>query len=92
MGVGVRELKARLSAYLARVKSGEVITVTERGRAVARLVPAERADRTGMTPHIAALIASGQATWSGRRLRPLTPLPVAPGDKTIAEYVSEDRR
>lgn len=31
--------KARLSEYLARVKSGEEVLVTDRGRPVARLVP-----------------------------------------------------
>lgn len=36
---GVAELKARLSEYLARVKAGEEVLVTDRGRPVARLVP-----------------------------------------------------
>ncbi|MBI3925643.1 MAG: type II toxin-antitoxin system prevent-host-death family antitoxin [Armatimonadetes bacterium] len=35
----VSNLKASLSAYLACVKSGEEILVTERGRPIARLVP-----------------------------------------------------
>lgn len=39
MEVAVRELKARLSAYLARAAAGEVITVTDRGRPVATLGP-----------------------------------------------------
>ena len=39
MEVGVRELKAKLSEYLARAQRGEVITVTERGRAKAVLGP-----------------------------------------------------
>ncbi len=37
--VGVRELRQNLSKYLTRVKRGETLTVTERGREVARLVP-----------------------------------------------------
>jgi len=36
---GVADLKARLSEYLARVKSGEEVLVTDRGRPIARLVP-----------------------------------------------------
>lgn len=36
---GVAELKARLSEYLSKVKAGEEVLVTERGRPVARLVP-----------------------------------------------------
>jgi prevent-host-death family protein len=89
MEVGVRALKAHLSAHLARVKSGETVTVTERGRPVARLVPVEHA---AVPPDLAALMAAGRVTWSGQRLRPLTPLPLAPGEKTVAQMVSEDRR
>lgn len=36
---GVAELKASLSEYLARVKAGGEVVVTERGRPVARIVP-----------------------------------------------------
>lgn len=39
MDVAVRELKAKLSAYLRRAAAGEVITVTDRGRPVAILSP-----------------------------------------------------
>ena len=37
--VGVRELRQNLSVYLARVKKGQALTVTEHGRAVAELRP-----------------------------------------------------
>jgi prevent-host-death family protein len=42
---GVAELKARLSEYLTRVRAGEEVLVTDRGRPVARLVPAGSGDR-----------------------------------------------
>ena len=35
--VGIRELKARLSAYLRRVRKGEVVRVTDRGTVIAEL-------------------------------------------------------
>ena len=35
----VSELKAGLSKYLARVKRGEQVVITERGRPIAKLVP-----------------------------------------------------
>jgi prevent-host-death family protein len=41
MEVGVRELRARLSEYLLRVGEGAEVVVTERGVAVARIVPIE---------------------------------------------------
>ena len=37
--IGVRELRQNASKYLARVALGETIEVTDRGRAVARLIP-----------------------------------------------------
>ena len=39
MDVGVRELKMRLSEYVARAARGEVIRVTDRGRPKAMLGP-----------------------------------------------------
>ena len=54
------EAKAKLSALLVLVRAGETVTITNRGRAVARLVPAvagdggsgesrlERLDRAGL--------------------------------------------
>ncbi|MGH7866960.1 MAG: type II toxin-antitoxin system Phd/YefM family antitoxin [Candidatus Dormibacteraceae bacterium] len=37
--VGIRELKEQASAVIRRVAAGETIKVTDRGRAVARIVP-----------------------------------------------------
>ena len=39
--VSIAELKARLSHYLRRVRRGETLVVTDRGRAVATLGPAQ---------------------------------------------------
>ncbi|MGH9231342.1 MAG: type II toxin-antitoxin system Phd/YefM family antitoxin [Acidimicrobiales bacterium] len=39
MDVAVRELKAKLSSYLKRASTGELITVTDRGRPIATLGP-----------------------------------------------------
>ena len=43
--ISVSDLKAQLSEQLRHVKEGETLVVTERGRAVARIVPVEGADR-----------------------------------------------
>jgi prevent-host-death family protein len=37
--IGVRELRQHASRYLERVRQGETLEVTDRGRPVARLVP-----------------------------------------------------
>ena len=42
--VVVRELKARLSEYLAQVKTGEEVVITERGRPIAVLSPVAPSD------------------------------------------------
>ena len=63
--VGVRELRQNLSKYLDRVKDGDALVVTERGRQVARLIPAgpaaepytDLAERFGATVPIARLEA-----------------------------------
>ncbi len=60
--IGVRELRQNASKYLARVEAGEELTVTMRGRVVARLVPVTTTDRTRE-----ALIANGSLTPARRR-------------------------
>ena len=54
--VGVRELRQNLSVYVERVVAGESLEVTDRGRAVAMLVPL----RPGATI-VDRLIAAGRA-------------------------------
>ena len=38
--IGLRELRQNASRYIARVAQGETVEVTQRGRLVARIVPA----------------------------------------------------
>ncbi len=44
MKTGVAELKAHLSEYLDRVRAGQEVVVTDRGRPVAKLVPIGRGE------------------------------------------------
>ena len=55
--VGVRELRQNLSVYLTRLKTGTVFRVTDRGRAVALLIPIPQHSTA-----VERLIASGRAT------------------------------
>jgi prevent-host-death family protein len=41
MEVGIRALRDRLSEFVDLVRAGEELVVTDRGRAVARLVPVD---------------------------------------------------
>ena len=43
--VGAFEAKTHLSALLDKVKHGEEVLITRRGKAIARLVPAEQANQ-----------------------------------------------
>jgi prevent-host-death family protein len=52
--VGIRDLKNGLSKYIERVRAGEVVIVTDRGRPVARLAAVDQA-----TDRLADLVAAG---------------------------------
>jgi prevent-host-death family protein len=82
--VGVRELKDNLSRYLARVKEGEEVVVTEHGRPVAWLVSRPRSDR------LAELIAAGRATPPQTHRRTVPPLVRAKG--SVSDLVAEQRQ
>lgn len=84
MDVGVRELRDGLSRHLARVREGHEITVTDHGRAVARIVPIDEPTK------LERLIAEGKVTPARRQRRPLPP-PIHPAG-TVSDLVAEQRR
>ena len=86
--VGIRELKDRLSGYLKRVQSGEEIVVTERGRAVARIVPVTA---SSLKQVLEPMLREGAVRWSGGKPRGTSRRPVIRG-RTLADMVMEDRR
>ena len=89
--VGVKELKNNLSRYLARVKKGDDLLITERGRPVARVVredPKNASLRLALRP----LIERGLITLPARMIDRQIPSPVQVSGKPISEMVIEDRR
>ena len=61
--IGVRELRRDASRWLARVRAGEAVVVTDRGRPIAKMVPFHE------TRGYAALVSEGGlAPGSGRSL------------------------
>jgi prevent-host-death family protein len=54
----VSELKATLSEQLARVKAGEEVVVTERGRPIAKIVPLS-GESMGLSAHMSELARKG---------------------------------
>ncbi len=64
----VSELKAKLSGYLKRVKAGEEVIITERGKAIARVVPFTR---SGPSPsEYEEMIRAGIIIPAKKRLGP----------------------
>ncbi len=91
----ISTLKAKLSEYLAAVKGGEEVIVTERGRPIARIRPIDA--RVAQDERLSRLVARGLVrppTRSGS-LRDL--LPSLKEDKTdvpleaILRAIREDR-
>jgi len=86
--VGIRELKANLSACLRRVQSGERLIVTDRGRAVATLEPVAA---PATAEWAQALVSQGRAQWSGGKPAGLARRIKSRG-KRASRMVLEDRR
>jgi len=85
MEVGIRELRAELSRWVTRVRNGEEIVVTDRGKPVARLVPAD-GERT-----LDRLIREGRVIPAPRRKGGALPPPVE-GIGPLSDVVLRDRR
>ena len=54
----VSKLKASLSEYLSKVKAGEEVLVTDRGKPIAKLIPVDRG-RTELPSHLLMLEKAG---------------------------------
>ena len=54
----ISKLKASLSEYLSKVKAGENVLITERGKPIARIIPVER-DSSGIPAHLLTLEKAG---------------------------------
>ena len=87
--IGIRALKQNASAVVRRVVAGESITVTDRGRPVARLVPLTRS-------RVEDLIESGRARPASSSLSELPPpvrvRPGRPRASEVLEKMREDER
>jgi prevent-host-death family protein len=84
--IGIRELNQHASRVIDRVRNGEVIEVTDRGKPVARVVPIT--DTPGLL---------GRLVQEGRALPPaamgVIPMPPAVGDDgmSASDEVAEGR-
>ena len=77
--VGIADLKARLSEHLKAVRKGRTLTVLDRGRPVARIVP-----------HCIEPLEIRRATRQLKELK-LPPAPLVPTD-SLAVLLDDRRR
>lgn len=91
--VGIREMKSKLSEYLRRVREGEHILVTDRGRVVAELrEPGPVLEETGIPPRLWELASRGLVRLGGGQDPSLYPeLQRLAADGTAARLLAEER-
>ncbi|OGA49972.1 MAG: hypothetical protein A3G24_07885 [Betaproteobacteria bacterium RIFCSPLOWO2_12_FULL_62_13] len=85
--VSIRELKSRLSHYLRLTRKGESVVITDRGVPIGRIVPIGQ----DLDQRLAAMRETGQAQWSGRKLRRRAPVAKVRGRGSVAALLVEDR-
>jgi prevent-host-death family protein len=83
MEVGVRERKAKLSEYLGHAAAGRPVTVTDRGRPIARLVGLQEGSSVerGIT----------EGWIEPARLPHLEPVTRLPASRRVQDVLDEDR-
>jgi prevent-host-death family protein len=84
MEVGIRELRADLSGWVKRVREGDEVVVTDRGKAVARIVPLDGERK------IDRLIAAGIVQAAPSRRRGVLRKPIK-GAGPLSDLVDEGR-
>jgi len=89
--IGIRELRQNASRYVAMAKAGQRVPVTEWGKLVAYLVPAEEPTST-----FQQMVAAGQVRLAQGRLHDLLdeigpPPPPEPGESSPAEELQRMR-
>ncbi len=85
--VGIRDLKANLSKYMRRVKSGQTVIITDRGKPIGRIVP----EGPAVEDRLMMAVDTGMISWNGQKLLPREPVAVNRGPGLISDLVVEDR-
>jgi prevent-host-death family protein len=85
--VGVRELKSNLSAVLREVKLGHVVLITDRGKPVGRILPAEMSIEETLEEGTRRRLWA----WSGRKWQPSSPKVRSRGHALVSDLLLDDR-
>ena len=86
--VGIRDLKARLSLHLQRVREGATLVVTDRGREVATIAPVNARANTDWAWK---LVREGRAHWNGGKPGGSRSRVRLAGGARVSDAVIEDR-
>ena len=86
--IGIRDLKARLSHHLKRVRAGTRLTVTDRGRSIATISPVDAAERVD---RLHEMVDAGDATWDGGKPAGARKRISVAGGRLVSDAVLEDR-
>jgi prevent-host-death family protein len=90
MQVGIREAKAKLSALVGRTRRGDVITITDHGRPVARLVPVPDSELS-LDERLLEMERRGQVSPQPAGPCPL-PAPLSLGSGDLAQRLLQEDR
>jgi prevent-host-death family protein len=82
--VGIKELKTNLSNYVARVRNGERIVITDHGQEVGIIIPISEEREL-----IMSLTKTGKAQWSGNKPKGLRGIKVK--GKALSNTILEAR-
>ena len=91
ISVGIKDLKNNLSRYLSRVKKGEDILITERGKTIARMIR-ERSEKVTIKDALSPLILKGVVALPTKELTKDISAPTKVPGKPVSEMAIEDRR
>jgi len=88
--VGGREFKNRQGYYMRKVKKGETLIITERGKPVAQVSPVSEWQVLTLEEKLDEMARQGHVRKGrGRRLRPFRPIPLR--GKPASQIIIEDR-
>lgn len=91
ISAGIKEVKNNLSQLLGRVKAGEEILITERGRPIARIVKENKGEKS-IRAALGPLIQKGLIALPNRGILKARNAPLKVQGKPVSEMVVEDRR
>lgn len=85
ISVGIKELKAKLSNYVDKVRHGEEVVITEHGKEVALVLPISKERKA-----IKSLMDSGKAKWSGGKPEGMEKIRIK--GKPLSKTILDERR